>query len=71
MRVFLASLNTVVVPYPVFPLGVAYLRDAVMAAGRSNDPHGPPILMPPFWVTPQEINGTIDTAISGIATVMS
>ncbi len=34
MRVLLVSLNTVAIPYPVFPLGVAYLRDAVMAAGH-------------------------------------
>lgn len=37
MRVLLVSLNTVAIPYPVFPLGVAYLRDAVMAAGHAVD----------------------------------
>lgn len=37
MRVLLVSLNTVAIPFPVFPLGVAYLRDAVMAAGHEVD----------------------------------
>jgi radical SAM superfamily enzyme YgiQ (UPF0313 family) len=34
MRTLLISLNTVDTPFPVFPLGVAYLRDAVAAAGH-------------------------------------
>jgi radical SAM superfamily enzyme YgiQ (UPF0313 family) len=34
MRILLISLNTVDLPFPVFPLGVAYLRDAVAAAGH-------------------------------------
>jgi radical SAM superfamily enzyme YgiQ (UPF0313 family) len=35
MRVLLVSLNTVADPFPVFPLGVAYLRDALAAAGHA------------------------------------
>lgn len=34
MRVLLVSLNTVAEPFPVFPLGVAHLRDATAAAGH-------------------------------------
>lgn len=34
MRVLLISLNQVADPYPVFPLGVAYLSDALRAAGH-------------------------------------
>lgn len=39
MRVLLVSLNTVVDPFPVFPLGVAYLRDATAAAGHPVEIH--------------------------------
>jgi radical SAM superfamily enzyme YgiQ (UPF0313 family) len=35
MRILLVSLNTVEDPFPVFPLGLAYLRDALIAAGHT------------------------------------